>query len=177
MKTEFEVKVLNIDPKEIKAKLISLNAIFLIKRNMKRHVYDIDSNDKSKWIRLRDDGENVTLTFKQITSNEIDGTKEIEIITGDFDKTNEMLESLGFKSKAFQENKRESYKLGEASIEIDSWPKIPPYLEVEGENESVVYQALEKLGIKKEETTSIGVREVYAKYGFDIHSFKELKFD
>jgi hypothetical protein len=50
-------------------------------------------------------------------------------------------------------------------------------MEIEGETEQLVYETIEKLGIRKEDTTSIGVTEVYAKYGIDIHKFKQLKFD
>jgi hypothetical protein len=43
-----------------------------------RYVYDIDSGDPSKWIRLRDTGAQVTLTVKEIEHDGIDGAVETE---------------------------------------------------------------------------------------------------
>ena len=76
MDTEFEVKILDIDVEEIKKKLDSIGAKKYLDRSMRRYVYDITPGDNSKWLRLRDDGENTTLTIKEIHNDNIDGTKE-----------------------------------------------------------------------------------------------------
>lgn len=78
MKTEYECRILDINPSEIQTKLKEIGAKKLLERKMRRYVYDIIS-DKHTWIRLRDNGEKVILTIKEIQNDKIDGTKEIEI--------------------------------------------------------------------------------------------------
>jgi hypothetical protein len=87
--------------------------------------YDITPGDQSKWIRLRDADDEITLTVKQITSDAIDGTHEIEVSVDDFAATNALLGVLGFNAKSYQETKRTSFILDGAQVEIDTWPQIP----------------------------------------------------
>lgn len=176
METEFEVKILDINVEAIKKKLESLGAKKIMDRNMRRYVYDIGQKGSNKWIRLRDQGDKTTLTIKEIHNDEIDGTKEAEVTVADFDKTNIILIKLGFQPKAYQENKRISYELDGVQIEIDFWPKIPPYLEIEGKNAEEIERVVKKLGFNMSQTTSINTDYVYEKYGLNIYDYKELKF-
>lgn len=176
MKTEFEAKILEIDVDEIILKLNELNAKKIGKKYQKRFVYDLIPKKENSWIRLRTDGENTTLTIKEIENDDIDGTKEMEITVHDFEKTNLLLQKLGYNSKGYQENKRISYRLDDVEIEIDTWPKIPPYLEIEADSIEKVKNTIKKLGFEKSDSTSINTKEIYKKYGIDIESIKELKF-
>ena len=177
MKIEFEVKILGIDVDNIIAKLKKLGAKKVIEREMKRFVYDFNPKKENSWVRLRDDGQKVTLTIKEIYSDEIDGTKEIEIIVDSFKKTNLLLNKLGYLPQSYQENRRISYKLDGVDIEIDFWPQIPPYLEIEGRSIREVENIINKLGFKISQTTSTHTVGVYKKYGIDINAIKELKFE
>lgn len=78
------------------------------------------------------------------------------------------MEKLGYKHKAYQENKRISYLLDGVEIEIDFWSLIPPYLEVEGKSIQEVELMVEKLGYNMEQTTSINTKKVYEKYEVDL---------
>lgn len=180
MQTEYEVKILDIDVDEIKKKLEDIGAKKITEKLMRRYVYDIEMDEKrkdcSKWIRLRNNGNETTLTLKEIYNDNIDGTKEIEFEVGDFEKTHQFIESIGFPHTAYQENKRVSYILDGVEIEIDSWPMIPTYLEIEGKTEKDVERVVKLLGFDVSQTTTISVRKVYQKYGIEIHDFKELKF-
>lgn len=173
MKIEYEVKILDINVKDILGRLEKLGARKIIERNMKRFVYDLKDNS---WIRLRFDGQKTTLTIKEIKDDSITGTKEIEVVVSDFDNANIILERIGFKAKAYQENKRISYKLDDVEIEIDFWPMIPPYIEIEGNSIKDVENIVEKLGFQMSQTTSINTIKVYDKYGIDLNSIKNLKF-
>lgn len=131
---------------------------------------------EGKWIRLRTNGKDSTLTYKDIVSDKIDGTKEIEIEVSDFDKTNFFLNKIGFRAKAYQENNRILYKCEEVEIAIDSWPLIPTYIEIEGKKQEDVYNMLEKLDLEKEKVTTKNVQAIYESYGIVLDSIKELKF-
>ena len=177
MNTEYEIRVLDIDKEEMIKKIESLGALKKGEFNQKRYVYDLKPTDENKWIRLRTNGVITTLTYKNIESNTIDGTKEVEIEVDDFYKTNEFLERIGFKNKGYQENKRIQYELNGIEIDIDSWPMIPTYLEIEGKSEDSVNSILNLLEIENKKVTTLNCKYIYKEiYGIDIESIKELKF-
>ena len=138
MKTEYEIRVLEIDKESIVKKLESLGTIKKGEYNQKRYVYDLKPLQKGKWIRLRTNGIDTTLTYKDIEKNTIDGTKEVELRVEDFDIANEFLNKIGFIARNYQENKRIQYILDNVEIDIDTWPMIPTYLEIEANSEKEV---------------------------------------
>ncbi len=177
MNTEFEVKILEIDVDEIVAKLAELDAKKIGEKKQRRFVYDLVPKKENSWIRLRTDGQTTTMALKEIQNDKIDGTKEIEILVDDFDKVKFFLEKLGYKHKSYQENKRTSYVLEGVEIEIDLWPLIPPYMEIEGRSVDEVQRIVKLLGFELLQTTSMSVIDVYKKYDIDISAIKELKFE
>ena len=78
MNIEYELRVLEIDKDEMIKKLESLGATKVADFDQKRYVYDLVPKQENKWIRLRNNGFETTLTLKNIEKNSIDGTKEIE---------------------------------------------------------------------------------------------------
>ena len=78
MKTEYEIRVLEINKEEIVNKLKKLGAIMKGNFKQKRYVYDLKPAENGKWIRLRTNGKVTTLTYKDIVSNTLDGTKELK---------------------------------------------------------------------------------------------------
>ena len=175
---EYEVRVLEINKEEMKNKLAELNATLVEDSYQKRYVYDFNPVDPNKWIRLRTNGNKTTLTIKQIESSNIDGTKEMEIVVDDFDTTNEILNELGYKARNAQENKRIKYDLNGVEVDIDTWPLIPTYLEIEGKSEEEVYNTLDLLGIDRSKATSLDVTGIYNDiYNIDIMKISNLTFN
>ena len=173
MKKEYEVRILDIKKEEIIKKLLELGAEKIAERNMKRKVYRINPK---KWIRLRDNGSKITLALKEITGEEIGDVKENEIIVEDFEGTDKLLNQLGHFAYAYQENKRTSYRLGNTKFDIDEWPLIPAFLEIESDSKEEVEKAVETIGFTLDKTTTMDTDEVYEKYGHNINEYKELKF-
>ena len=177
MNTEYEIRVLEVDVEKIIKKLDSLGATKVGEWEQKRYVYDFIPKRENQWIRLRTNGKESTLTYKNVEKDTIDGTKELEIVVDDFEKTNEMLEVLGYKSKGYQENNRIRYMLNGVEIDIDSWPKIPTYMEIEGKDEEEVNSTLELLDINKDKVTALNCEDIYKKiYGINIDEIKNLTF-
>ena len=177
MKTEYEIRILEIDKEEMIKRLENLGAKKVGEYEQKRYVYDLRPVEKGKWIRLRTNGLNTTLTYKDIVSNTIDGTKEIEIEVDDFEKTNEFLEKIGFKNRGYQENKRIQYILNNVEIDIDSWPMIKDYMEIEGMKEQDVLNMIKTLNIDESKVTTLNCDDIYKKiYNIDISKINELKF-
>jgi len=174
---EYELRVLEINKDEIINKLNELNATLVEDSFQRRYVYDFNPINPNKWIRLRTNGTTTTLTIKDVTEKSVDGTKELEIVVDDFDKTNDILHELGYNPKGLQENKRIKYDLNGVEVDIDTWPLIPTYLEVEGKNEEEVYKTLELLGIDKDKSTALDVQSIYKDvYNIDIIKNPNLSF-
>jgi len=173
---EHEAKILDIDPDTMEQLILDKGGQKLGERFMRRYVYDITPGDQSKWIRLRDTGDETTLTVKQITSDAIDGTHEIEVGVDDFAVTNALLNVLGFTAKSYQETKRTSFILDGAQVEIDTWPQIPPYLEIEAGSKDEVIRVAGLLGHTEADLTGENTIKIYARYGIDLNTIPELRF-
>ena len=140
-------------------------------------MYNIIPKTDGRWLRLRTNGKKTTLTYKSVEKNSIDGTKELEIEVEDFEKTNSLLELVGVKNKGYQENNRIQYILDGVEIDIDSWPLIPTYVEIEGENEESVLNILKKIAIDDKKVTTLDVQSIYKEiYNIDITEINILKF-
>ncbi len=178
MKTEYEIRVLEIDKQEWIKKLESLGAVKKGEYNFRRYTYDFNPLQENKWVRLRTNGNTTTLTIKEVQNSNIDGTKELETQVSDFDMTHQILKELGYTYRNYQENSRLQYILDNVEIDIDTWPMIPTYLEIEGESEEEVYSMLNKLGISKNDSkaTCLDVTIIYNEiYGIDILNIKDLR--
>ncbi|WP_067675398.1 class IV adenylate cyclase [Nocardia miyunensis] len=176
MPIEHEAKVLDIDPDVTERRIIDEGGRKLGRRFMRRYVYDIAAGDRSKWIRLRDNGNGTTLAVKHITSDAIDGTHEVEVSVDDFAATNELLGIMGFTAKSYQETERVSFTLDGAQLEIDTWPRIPAYLEIEAATKEDVIRVAAQLGYAESDLTGENTIKIYARHGIDLDTVRELRF-
>lgn len=176
MKTEIEARILEVNKENLIKKLEDLGAVFVRDMEQKRYVYDFVPAIKGKWIRLRTDGVKTTLTIKDIVDKSISGTKELEVTVDDINKTNLLLEELGYKARSYQENKRTRYMYKGVEVDIDSWPLIPTYVELEAGTEEEIWELVEAIGFKKEDTITYSVEDIYKHYGLDINDYDVLKF-
>ena len=177
MNTEYEVRILDIDVDQVRKKIEDLSATFEWDLVQKRYVYDFIPKVDSKWIRLRTNGIKSTLTVKNLVSSEIDGTQELEIEVDDFEKTNMILNELGYQAKGYQENRRIQYTFKGVEIDIDYWPMIPTYLEIEASSEDEVFEIVKMLGFQKSDCTSRDVKGIYLDYGYSLDEIYELKLE
>jgi adenylate cyclase, class 2 len=175
---EYEAKVLDVDPVKISEIIVGRggrqvgDTVLL-----RRYVYDVVAGDGSRWIRLRDAGSGSTLTVKQIHHDGIDGTDEVEIGVDQFEATNELLALMGFTARSYQENRRTSFVLDDARLEIDEWPRIPPYLEIEADSREAVLRVAAALGFTEADLTGENTVSVYARHGIDLLALPRVSFD
>lgn len=78
--------------------------------------------------------------------------------------------------KSYQETKRVSFTLEGAQLEIDKWPLIPPYLEIEAATTEDVIRVAELLGYAESDLTGENTIKIYARHGFDLNTISELRF-
>lgn len=136
-------------------------------------------NNNKKWIRLRKTNQKTTIAVKHILANNntnLQQMLETEVEVESMQKAKELLEALGYSHKSYQEKKRKTYKLDKYEIDIDTWPQIPTYMEIEGENEEDLEVILNKLGYTIQDTISCTADDVYKKYGKSMFNERELKF-
>ena len=148
MKTEVEAKFLSVDLDGVRAKLNNLGAVCKQPMRLMSRVTIDNAAMKAKdaFLRVRDEGHKVTMTYKQFDELSVSGAKEIEVVVGDFEDTVELLKQVGLPYRSFQESKRETWELGDIEIMLDEWPWLDPYVEVEADSEAKVKETAAKLG-------------------------------
>lgn len=90
--------------------------------------------------------------------------EELEVGVSNERNTSKIISSLGLVLVKEREKRRTSFVLGKTSIEIDTYPGVPPYLEVEG-NKNTIPNTVKKLGYTMKDTTNITSTKVLKKYG------------
>ncbi len=169
MEIEYEATFENIDKEEIRGKLRETGAVLIRPEFMqKRTVFNLPKGNEiaGAWLRVRDEGNRVTMTLKIVDGEKIENQKEVIVAVDNFDKASELLISIGCFEKGYQESKRELWKMGETEITIDEWPFLDPFVEVEGKSEKEVISVSEKLGFDYKKALFCAVDTLYArKYG------------
>jgi adenylate cyclase, class 2 len=178
MPIEFEAKVLNIDPTKVAENIVAQGGRRVSGPVLqRRYVYDITPGDQRRWIRLRDTGEGSTLATKEIRHDGIDGTDETEVGVADFEATNDLLMKLGFAPRSYQENRRTSFVFAGGQLEIDEWPLIAPYLEIEAGSRAEVVRVAGLLGYPEADLTAENTVGVYARHGIDLLTMPRVCFE
>lgn len=148
MKTEIEAKYLAVDPNDIRDRLKAAGAE--CKQPMKAMRRVIFNNDlmrsRHAYVRVRDEGYRVAMTYKQFDEMSLTGAKEIEFTVGNYEDAVALLEAIGVTVQSVQETRREIWYLDEVEVVIDEWPWIQPFIEIEGSSEQAVKDTAKKLG-------------------------------
>ncbi len=164
MKTEFEIAFREINREELINKIENLGwECYLERTLMKRHVFDNPTKENS-YIRVRDEGNKITCTYKEIGSWDltIHSVKELETEIKDYDAMVWMLKQLWMPQKAYQETYRETWKIGdEVEFMIDEWPGLKPFIEIEAESEEIVKKYSQLLGFNYSDGIFWAVDEIY----------------
>ncbi len=163
MKTEIEVKFLSINHDSIRDKLKSINATCVHPmRNMRRITIDTpDMKTKNAYIRVRDQGDKVVITYKQFDSLSLHGAKEIEMTVDNFESAVEFFNTIGLPHGSYQESKREEWKIGDVEVVLDEWPWLDTYIEIEGPSEDEVKDIASKLGLNWDQAVFGDVMSAY----------------
>ncbi len=184
---EVEVKFLNINPQEIEEKLKEIGAKKVFEKMYRRRVFDYPDLrlDKSgAWVRLRDEGDKITLVFKQRvgikghngkTNDET--MEEIEVTVSDFEKTAAILRQIGLTEKFYEENRRIRYVLDEIEFDIDFWPQLEPYLEIEASSWNKIEKAINLLGLNPTDKKIFSTHQIYQLNGINENDYQEITFE
>ncbi len=166
---EIEVKILEIDAEGIIQKLEAWGAKKIFDGEIVASYFDFDSRElfkQDKLLRLRRKGEKCELTFKKTLSLEKARIMdEFEVTLDDYGGTKKILFELGLKEYKRLAKHRLSYLFEGAHFEIDRYPEIPAYLEIEAPNLEKLEELVRKLGFSMSDTKPWSVKNVLEHYG------------
>lgn len=189
MSEEYEVKFLDINPNEIEEKLIKLGAKKEFDRIYRVRIFDypdLSLNSEAAWLRLRDEGDKITLTFKQRLGENLKnrskfsndkGMKEVETIVNDFEKTAEILYSIGMTDKFYEEKRRIRYIFKGIEFDIDYMPGLKPFLEIEAKNYEEVEKGIKLLNLNTDDKKICSAFQIYELNGINMLEYSEFRFD
>lgn len=166
MSKEIEAKFINIDKDQIIKALEGIGASKVYdERLLRRCVYSLPIEKPGAWARVRDEGDKITMSYKRVVNRSLNGVEEVELVVDDFNKAREFLCSVGLSEKAYQETKRLRYYIESENVEfdIDTWPGLNPFIEIEADNASKVRKYAEKLGFNWSEAMFGSADFVYAR--------------
>ncbi len=166
--------------KDLSSLLSKKNLLDIINKEEFKSFLSKYQNNDNKWIRVRKTNDQVTICVKHILKPNKTGIQQMlenEINVKSIEEANSLLEALGFSYKSYQEKRRISYLLNQFEIDIDTWPGIPPFFEVEGNSKEELEELLNKLGYTFSDTVSCTADEIYRKYGKSMFESRNLKFD
>jgi adenylate cyclase class 2 len=165
METEIEAKFPDVNPDAIRSKLCEIGAVLEYPEVlMKRKVFDYPDGRLRKiggWVRVRDEGSKITMSYKQLNDRTLHGTKEVNITVDSFDRACDLVESIGLHPDSYQETKREKWMLGDIEVTIDTWPWVPTFVELEGPTGEGVRTAAEQLDLDWSKAMHGSVETVY----------------
>ncbi|KXK26919.1 MAG: CYTH domain protein [candidate division WS6 bacterium OLB20] len=170
MATEFEATFMIASKDDARQRLSGAGATLKYPEYLQtRAVFDLPEGNEIPhgWLRVRREQDRITLSLKVVENNTgISGQREIELTVNDFDAASALLQTIGCKLKALQDNLREAWDLDGVVITIDEWPFLEPFIEIEGESEEAVILAAEALGYDYSGAYFGAVDGMYAaKYG------------
>ena len=177
---EIELKILGINPAEITKKLAKLGATKNKTVLISETIFDLSKNITSKkgdLFRIRKVGNIIEITYKYFLgpkNTKFLMAEEIETEVKDFKKIKKIINLLGFKCLKNRQKKRTSFKLGKVKIEIDKFPEIPAYLEIEGSKKEIL-TTIKLLGLENNKTTNKTATQVLKLYkaNYKIQKFKK----
>jgi len=147
---EIEVRFLDIDTDALKETLRACGAKDLGEDFFQESIFCDAArtwHDVKKFVRLRKSMHGVFMTFKQRKEYSATGTREVEIAVNDFEHAKVLLEDIGLVEYRTQEKKRHAFMLDGVHVDLDTWPSVPTFLELEGESEDALKRAAQKLGL------------------------------
>jgi len=171
---EKEIKILDIKPEEICATLESLGAKKVFDAN--RIITHYDTRDgkfaeEEKRIKItKEDGIKLT-----VTSNVGSDTSE-EVKTKVGEEIDGILQKLHLRPIAEVTARRISYEWGVIDFDIDYFPGIPPFLEVDVSSVEDVDGLMEKFGLVSAERRVMGTPEIFTFYGKNYFSEFKVPF-
>lgn len=160
--------------------LTDIGAVFISKSYVKDIYFDNENNvfeKKDLVLRLRNQNEKYSITYKgpRQKDENLSVREEIEPSISNFNDTKIILESLGYHITDNVEKTRELFRLKNysAKLEVDNYPFVGLFLEIEGERKEVI-EIMNLLGFSMDDAIKKHNGEIFEDY---VKNHPELKFE
>ncbi len=180
---EREVKFLGINAEIIKTRLIELGAEDKGQHLLSEMIfYFKDSSQPNgrkngQYVRIRTFDGKTFLTHKKFPAVPSIGVEEIEFQVSDAQEAEAFVEAMGWTATRRQEKRRHKFYLDNISFDIDTWPNVPPYLEIEAETEEAIQKGASMIGLSWKNRNLKNAASVLKEYyGIDIWSLEKFTF-
>ncbi len=176
---EIETKVLEVDTEEVKIILKSLGAKEIQNTRLVVDWYCLKGANITghPWylrIRTNSEGKN-EITWKSLPKivGNTRHSDEVNLNVSDSILTKKLFENIGLENYAHQEKKRISFALKDWNFDLDQYPGMPAYLEIEGKSHEHVQEALKLLKLENHRSIGEGERVLIEKeYGLNWHDMR-----
>ncbi|MFC1732480.1 class IV adenylate cyclase [candidate division KSB1 bacterium] len=166
---EIEVKILEINTEEVIKNIEDLGAKRVFEGDIHFSYFDFDDKRLSKErkiLRLRKKGKISELTFKKkISKEKAKIMEEHEVIIEDDDSIRKILGGIGLKERPSAKKHRISFALDDVHFELDTFPGIPTFLEIEAKTLDILKEYVEKLGFSMDNALPWSGKDVLRHYG------------
>lgn len=173
MALEIEARILDVDVEALREKLGNLGAVQYEELLMREMLFTPPTG-AGQVLRVRDDGEHVTITHKR----SVDGLsrEETELGAAGYAAAVALFDALGLARDLYREKHRISFHLGNAAISIDQYPGIPALAEVEAPDVASVVAACLALDLDFSAHFAGGTPEIYQHYGMELAPGDSIHF-
>lgn len=114
---------------------------------------------------LKETSEKTVITFKgPQRMGPLKSRPEFEMTVTNPIEAVSFLEAMGYIRTLTFQKKRESWRLGECTVELDELPHLGLFVEIEGPDEHVVFEAREALGLGEEPVIKTAYTSLLAVY-------------
>ena len=142
----------------------------------KVQVFSNKNLNNNPYIRVRDDGFQVTMTFKTKTNGEF--VDEQEVIINDFDSGVNIMLGLGCEKKYYYEKLREIWHLDNSEIVFDTNPGRYDIMEVESKTKKELNEKIKLLDLENAPHDDFKDLELYEKpFGIIIPTLIDMTFE
>ncbi len=178
---EIEVRFLEIDKEKITETLRRIGAKDQGEKFIEEYIfYDQEGKwiNENKIVRIRKAGENIMMAYKHNFEHTATGTEEIEMKVSDMDKAKSFLETLGLKAVRYQQKRRHTFLFDSVIVEIDEYPNVPAYLEIEGPSELILRDAARALELDWSKARFENLKTIIEKdYNIPVSKLAYYTFD
>ncbi len=175
---EKEVKVLNVDLKEMEKKLLNIGAKLISDEKQINIIFDSKNKHIEKnldgYLRIRETKDNetkkITMTYKKSLGVEKTRSNlEINVTLNSLDEKNNMikiLSELGYHISSIGYKDRKSYLYRDLRFDLDKWDKKTyphPYMEIEFDKEEDLENIVDVLKLDKKNITTESILQLQKK--------------
>lgn len=175
---EFEGRILNINPSKLRDQIRALGGKLKGPLTLyRRSVFNL-CDVKRGFVRVRDEGDKITMTAKLYKNPDFPEEYELAISNiNSFENGQEFLRALNLTEKAYHETIREKWSLFRnktikngkngnelCEIAIDYIPGLPVYAELECKSESDLRKVCKMLDVNYKDLAFGGYGKVYVEY-------------